>query len=46
MVQPQVVPVEREAELELEQVQVALQELQPLKYQIALMCPQYLLQQI
>jgi hypothetical protein len=46
MVQPQVVPVEQAVVLELVPVQVALLELQPLKYQIVLMCPQYLLQQI
>jgi hypothetical protein len=46
MVQPQVVPAEQAVVLELEQAQVALQELRPLKYQIALMNQSHLLRQI
>jgi hypothetical protein len=46
MVQLQVVLAEQAVVLELEQAQVALQELLPLKYQTTLMCPQYLLQLI
>jgi hypothetical protein len=46
MVQPQVVPVEQEVELALVPVQVALQELLLLKYQIALMNQSHLLRQI
>jgi hypothetical protein len=46
MVQPQVVPVEQAVVLELVPVQVAMLELQPLKYQIALMNQSHLLRQI
>jgi hypothetical protein len=45
-VQPQVELVVQAVELAQVVAPVGPQELLPLKYQIALMCPQYLLQQI